>query len=228
MKSSNHSIRHHVLVATLALVALPMALACATTGSGPALAARPSGNQQVVYEDGAEKIISMQPNSIVSLRIAEPSNGRSAFVVGVANQSQGTVVIAPEMVTVSQMGRSVQVFRYEEVAEQERKARDNEMITKALLGGVTTGLSSFAGVGASTAYLSGIQSGLQAASQGVSSSASKRDITLKELASTSLKKNTLFPSQQGGGVVYAKKLGAGPVQVRVQVGGESHEFTFSL
>lgn len=227
MKSSIRSIPNRLSLAASTLVSAALALACASIPV-PTLVARPGANQQVIYEDGAEKIISMRPGSMVSVRIAEPTSGRSSFVVGIANQTTHPVVIAPEMVSVIQLGRPLRVFSYEEVAEQERKAQQKEMIAKALLGGVTSGLASFAGVSGTSMNLSALQTGFQAAQHGVSSIASQREVTLKEISTTALKKNTLFSEQQGGGVVYAEKLGAGPIRVRVQVAQDIHDFEFSL
>ena len=170
----------------------------------------------------------MQPGSIVSVRLTKPSAGPGTVVVGVSNQSQTAVVIAPEMVAVSQLGKSVRVFSYEEAEGRERRARESERLTKAILGGLSSSMSSFAPVGASAAYMPGLQSGLQAAQQGMSTSVSNRDINLKELASTSLKKNTLFPGNMGGGVVHTEKIGTGPLTIQVRVGTDIHAFHFSL
>lgn len=227
MTTTTRSIRHRFLLATLALAALPMAFACASTSSRPALTAKPSANQQVIYEDGAEKIISMQPSSLVSLRLAEPSGGRSAFVVGVANQAKIAILIDPEMVKVSQLGRSLRVYTYEEVAEAARKKRETAMVTRSLLGAASAGLSSF-GAMAPTMNFASAQSSLQMAQTAMATTSSNGEIDLKELATVSLKKNTLFPAQQGGGVVYAEKLGSGPLSIQVQVGTDVHEFHFVL
>jgi hypothetical protein len=227
MKTSTHSTRKPFALLAVAAAATALSLACATTPV-PKPAARASANQQIVYEDGAEKIISMRPGSMVSLRLADPTGGRSTFVVGVANQTTYPVVIGPEMVTVVQSGRPLRVFSYEEVAEQERRARENEMITRAILGGVSSGLSSFAGVSAPSMNLSALQSGLSAAQQGVATSASQREVTLKEISTTALKKNTLFPTQQGGGVVYTEKIRPGPIHVRVQISEDVHDFEFGF
>jgi len=222
MKPSIRSIRKHlVLVAS----ATALALACATAPK-PSLVARPSANQQVIYEDGAEKIISMRPGSIVSLRVGEPTAGRSAFVLGVANQMSYPVVIAPEMVTVFQSGRSLRVFPYEEVARLEREKRDRDVMVKTLLGGLSAGMSM--GGYSSNLSLASAQNSLQGVQQALSMSASQRETTLKEMASTALKKNTLFPTQQAAGVVYAEKLGVGPIQVRVQISEDIHDFEFGL
>jgi hypothetical protein len=225
MKSSIHTTIKHLVLGLGAAVTL----ACASAPL-PVLVARPGPDQQLLYEDGAEKIVSMGAGSIVSIRMGEPMGGRSTFVVGVANQSGAAFVIGPEMVSVSQLSRSVQVYSYEEVKKFEEQEAENARLSQMALG-MMGGLAPMGGVA-----MTPLQTSLQAAqrqmssavSAGLSKTAAAHELNLKELSATALKKNTLFPEQMNGGVVYTERIGAGPISIRVQVGGDTHDFQFAL
>ena len=90
--------------------------------------------------------------------------------------------------------------------------------------------------GVSTPNLSSLQTSLQTAQKslstaiqaGYSRESATAELNLQEMGSVALKKNTIFPEQMGGGVVYAERQGPGPISVRVQVGDDAHNFEFAL
>jgi len=220
------TIRKHIV---LAISAAATALACASAPM-PVLSAKPGPSQQLLYEDGAEKIVSMGSGSIVAVSMAEPMGDRSTFVVSVANHSESPFLIAPEMVSVSQFGHSLKVFSYEEVKKLEEKQAQSARMTSMALG-MMSSIAPMAGV-----PMTPLQTSLQATqrqvatavSANMSRDASTHELNLKELSKTALKRNTLFPQDMNGGVVYTEKLGPGPVSIHVQVGSDSHDFQFAL
>jgi hypothetical protein len=233
MKTSIRSTSKSLVLLTALAVFTALTVGCAGMTALPKLSARVQPNQQLIYEDGVEKIISMRSGSIVSIRMAEPMSGRSAFVVGVSNQSSAPIVIEPEMVTVSQMGRNLRVLPYEEVTKLEQ-AKASRARTQGALLSVLSGVSAMAGV--PVGNLSSLQGALQTAQTtmmtatqaNVSKAASTAELNLKELSTVALKKNTIFPEQMGGGVVYADKRGPGPITIRVQIAQDIHDFEFAL
>lgn len=90
--------------------------------------------------------------------------------------------------------------------------------------------------GVPTSSLSTLQTSLQTAQRslstaveaGLRTTASTAELNLKEVSEVALKKNTIFPEQMNGGVVYAEGRAAGPISVRVQVGQDAHDFQFTL
>lgn len=233
MKTAIRSTSKNLVLGTILLATTALSMACAGTVALPRLSAQAGQNQQIVYEDGAEKIMSAQAGSIVSIRMGEPMSGRSTFVVMVANQSNRPIVIGPESFTVTQMGRSLRVLPFEEVASLERQRAETARRNQTMLSMLST-VQSMAGV--PTSSLSTLQTSLQTAQRslstaveaGLRTTASTAELNLKEVSEVALKKNTIFPEQMNGGVVYAEGRAAGPISVRVQVGQDAHDFQFTL
>ncbi len=123
------SIDRHFIVMAAGLFVLTGAVGCANTGTG--LVAKPAAGQQLFYEDGREKLVSMQPGSIVSVRVADGMSGLDAFVVGIAKRLQSQVNISTDAIEAQQAGEALRVLSSEDVERKERQCRQTAAVARS-------------------------------------------------------------------------------------------------
>ena len=241
------------------MLAIGVLQGCATTLKLDPVA---SGEQKKVFQGGIETLISAKQSLVAIRPSAKSyqSVQRPSLVVSVTNGTEESYNFGPENIRASVNGQSVKVFTYDElIAEVEReqawdaafaaffgaaKSMDAENAGYTYNSGTynssyyDSGYSgyeygSYSGYTYNAAAVQQARAAANAQTQAqMAAIKTQTDEALNQLASTMIRKETVFPQQTFGGYITLDKLPvpdtANEVIINVSVGGESHQFHFML
>jgi hypothetical protein len=223
---------------------------CATTLRLDPIA---SDGQQEIFQEGVKTLFSTK-QSLVAIRPSTStylSTQRPTMVVSVLNGTETPFNFSTEDIMVFADGQPVRVFSYDELIAEIRTRQAWAALSVAMSGAAQSmnaanagrtyhsgtyntgyGYGSYSGY----SYNPGAVQQAQAAANAQTIAnmnviKSQTDQALTELSATILKKTTVFPQMLHGGYIKLEYFSDSPsvnnVVVKVNAGGEIHEFKFS-
>ncbi len=206
------------ITAILALAAL--CAACVTAGES--IRFEPKGKQETLMRDGRAALVSNAKNSTVTILPAArqiPAGGRPIFVVRMKNNSRAPMDFRLDAVEVVQGNQGLRVFRYEELAGEERNRQVAEAVLIGVAGGISAADASRHGWWAERAVArDNDRLANQAAKQG--------QRNLAELEKNAIKDHTLLPGETYGGQIHiSPPVGEGTkvYAIRLRLGSDRHD-----
>ena len=241
------------------MLAMGLLQGCATTLK---LAPVASGEQKEIYQGGTETLISAKKSLVAIRPSANSyqSVQRPSLIVSVTNGTDESYNFGPENISASVNGQSVKVFTYDELVAEVKRQQAWAAVAAALNGvaqsmnaanaGYTYnsgtynssyygsgysgyGYGSYSGYTYNAAAVQQAQSAANAQTQAnMAAIKTQTDEALNQLASTMLRKETVFPQKTFGGYITLDKLpvpdSPNEVIIDISVGGEVHQFKFML
>ncbi len=241
------------IIRSVAILSLILGIqGCATYGR---ISGIPSEGQKSVFKDGRKTLISIKQNTVAVAPDTETvtSGQRGDFVITVNNGTSQDILFSTEDVTasVNTNGQltTLKVFSYDELIAEEKKRIGWNAVGAALQGAADSMNAANAGYSytygksvygygsySSTTYnYQAAQAARNAAQANSEARFARLEVegreNLKNLSSTILKKETIFPGAWHGGIVKLElpEVVEQPQEINlvVNVASEHHEFKFT-
>lgn len=230
---------------------------CATYGL---ITATPIENQKAIFKDGKKSVISMKKNIVIVTPLEEkfPSDQRGDFLIEVKNGSRHDFLFSTDNISAKSTDPessgeiSLKIFSYEDLVKEEQDRQTWAAVAAALqgvsdsvqaqnagysktYGTYTYGTSGYGSYSSSTynyAEAQAAQSQANADSDARFARIEEEGRTnMRDLSSTVLKKETIFPNAWYGGIVKIKSPTVtevlGKLTMTIVVGHETHVFNFT-
>lgn len=212
----------------------------------------PLAGQTINYQHGQPTIVSHRRNAALIGLLTPQSNGAAMLFVGVRNNSRQAFNFGTENISADSNGQALQVFRYEDLARQVQSSQTWSNVAIALgaagqsvaanqpsrtyvqgnvygYGGQQLGSYNAYGTTYDPARAQAAQAAINAQAQARSAQvAAETQASMAQLNNV-LRTTTLNPGQIVGGLVEVSTNGAsGTFNVRANIGGEQHVFSFQI
>lgn len=241
------------------MLAMGLLQGCATTLKLDPVA---SEEQKEIFQGGTETLISAKESlvAIRPSTNSYQSVQRPSLVVSVTNGTDEPYNFGPENISASINGQSVKVFTYDELVAEVKRQQAWAAVAAALNGAAQSmnaanagytynsgtynssyygsgysgyGYGSYSGYTYNAAAVQQAQAAANAQTQAnMAAIKTQTDEALNQLASTMLRKETVFPQKTFGGYITLDKLpvpdSPNEVIINIAVGAEVHQFKFML
>jgi hypothetical protein len=229
---------------------------CATYGL---ITATPIENQKTIFKDGNKSVLSMKKNIVIVTPLDEKfsSEQRGDFLIQVKNGSNQDFVFSTDNISAKSTDPksdgeiALKIFSYEDLVKEEQDRQAWATVAAAIQGvsdsmqasnagysntyGTYNGTNGYGSYSSSTYNYAEAQTAQRQAEADSDARFARIEAegqtNIRELSSTILKKETIFPDSWYGGIVKIKlptvTESLGKLTITIVVGNETHVFNFT-